>query len=202
MIIGVDFDNTVVCYDNVFCQAALETGLIPKGIMSNKTNVRDYLRQTGKEASWTELQGVVYGGYIKYAPAFAGVKDFFRLCKKEGNLIYVISHKTHSPYAGSNYDLHETANKWLRAQGFYDTDIGLKEDNIYFELTKQDKLGRIKQLKCTHFIDDLPEFLEEPDFPQRTEKILFDPNNIYQDKKYFIRLGSWKEIQKRLLMIK
>jgi len=31
MRIGVDFDNTVICYDKVFHAAAVEKGLIPGG---------------------------------------------------------------------------------------------------------------------------------------------------------------------------
>lgn len=199
MVVGVDFDNTIVCCDGVFHRAAREQSLIPGNIAVNKTNVRDYLRQVGKEAVWTELQGLVYGDYIKYAPAFPGVKEFFWYCKKEGIRFYIISHKTHSPYGGCVYDLHESANKWLKAQGFYDSNIGLTAGNIYFELTKEDKINRIRQLGCTYFIDDLPEFLEEPDFPALTERILFDPNNIYKNSGNFQRLSSWDDITKTFI---
>ena len=33
---------------------------------------------------------------------------------------------------------------------------------MFFELTKEAKVARIGGLGCTHFIDDLPEFLREP----------------------------------------
>jgi hypothetical protein len=31
MRIGLDFDNTIICYDAVFASAAVERGLLPPG---------------------------------------------------------------------------------------------------------------------------------------------------------------------------
>ena len=56
MRIGVDFDNTIACYDGVFHAAALERGLIPASVATDKTSVRDYLRALGRDAAFTELQ--------------------------------------------------------------------------------------------------------------------------------------------------
>ncbi len=48
MHIGVDFDNTMVCYDAIFHRVCLEKGLIPSEIPINKSEVRNYLRRGGK----------------------------------------------------------------------------------------------------------------------------------------------------------
>src|SRR6185437_11131914 len=40
MRIGIDFDNTIACYDGVFHAAALERGLIPKDLARDKNSVR------------------------------------------------------------------------------------------------------------------------------------------------------------------
>ena len=61
MIIGVDFDNTIVCYDGIFHRLALERKLIPLELQQSKLAVRDFLRRAGREEEWTELQGQVYG---------------------------------------------------------------------------------------------------------------------------------------------
>ena len=61
MVIGIDFDNTVVCYDEVFHRAARDWGLIPASFPSGKGRVRDYLRERGRDDDWTRLQGHVYG---------------------------------------------------------------------------------------------------------------------------------------------
>jgi hypothetical protein len=61
MLIGIDFDNTIVRYDRLFHHVALEKGLIPASVPASKGDVRDYLRSIGGEQDWIELQGIVYG---------------------------------------------------------------------------------------------------------------------------------------------
>ena len=55
MRIGVDFDNTIVCYDEVFHRVALERKLISPSLRVNKGAVRDHLRTIGREDAWTEM---------------------------------------------------------------------------------------------------------------------------------------------------
>ena len=198
MIIGVDFDNTIVSYDKLVYRIALEKGLIPKDIAPAKNVIRDFLRKCGKEKIWTELQGFIYGPCILEAEPFPGVFYFFEYCKKEGIAAYIISHKTRYPFLGPKYDLHDFANKWIEKQGFYDAKIGFSKENIFLELTKEEKLKRIAELKCTHFIDDLPEFLDEKDFPKNVVKILFDPNSKYSSIGHFEHAVSWPEIMKKI----
>ena len=49
MLVGVDFDNTIVCYDGLFHKLALERGLIPEDFPASKGEVRDFLRNTDRE---------------------------------------------------------------------------------------------------------------------------------------------------------
>ena len=46
-ILGIDFDNTIVRYDNLFYKIALEKGLIDTSIGKSK-EIRDYLRSLTK----------------------------------------------------------------------------------------------------------------------------------------------------------
>ena len=94
MLVGVDFDNTIVCYDQIFYKIALEEGLIPAEVPVSKSGVRDYLRQKDRENDWTELQGYVYGTCMQDAPPFPGVVEFFTRCKEDKIKVYIISHKT------------------------------------------------------------------------------------------------------------
>jgi len=196
MHIGIDFDNTIVCYDKVFYQVAVEKGLIPSDIPPGKNNVRDYLRKIGKEDEWTRLQGLVYGTRMNYAEAFSGVFDFMKWCQEDQIAISIISHKTRHPYMGPDYDLHLAALQWMETQDFFEPrNLGLPRAQVFLELTKTDKIGRIINTGCTHFIDDLPEFLLEPDFPQNVISILFDPNNMVTAVDFpFRRCSSWDEI--------
>ncbi len=199
MFIGVDFDNTIVCCDQLFYEAAAEKKLIPSTVSITKGKVRDYLRQAGKEDAWTELQGYVYGVLIQKAAPFSGVLDFFKQCKKRQINVCIISHKTRYPFLGEKHDLHKAAISWLEKNGFYNL---LSRDRVYLELTKQAKLDRISQLECSHFIDDLPEFLLEPKFPSGVQKMLFDPNGYQTNDNHYQRAGSWKEIEQQLIGVR
>lgn len=200
MLIGVDFDNTIVCWDQAFHTAALEQGLIPLSVPVSKEKVRDHLRACGREDAWIELQGFVYGARAGQAPLFPGVKEFFTACRQGGQRVAIISHKTRHPFMGPLYDLHDAARECLRLNGFYDAQgIGLPASEVYFELSKAEKLTRIAGLECTHFIDDLPEFLDEPAFPTHVERILFDPNGYHGEHPRQRRVTSWADLQQLLL---
>lgn len=195
MRLGIDFDNTIVCYDGLFHRVCVEKGLIPASLPASKSEVRDYLRRIGREDDWTEMQGYVYGARMAEADPYPGVMDFFRECIRAARPICIISHKTRFPFRGSKYDLHAAAIGWLELRGFFDPDrIGLARDQVFFELTGNEKLDRIGRQSCTHFIDDLPEFLSSPAFPSATHRILFDPNGRHEAVGAFTRLKSWSEI--------
>jgi hypothetical protein len=192
MRIGVDFDNTIVCYDQVFHQVALERGLIPKTTAVSKGAVRDCLRQADREDDWTELQGYVYGERMCDAQPFPGVLDFFGRMVAARIPICIISHKTKHPYRGPRYDLHAAALGWLEQNGFFDAArIGIPRKEVYLELTLAEKLARITKARCTHFIDDLPELLSESDFPNSVRPMLFDPADAHSHVPQFRRVNSW-----------
>jgi len=199
MLVGIDFDNTVVCYDFIFHQVAVEKRLIPSHVPVAKGSVRDHMRRRGFENAWIGLQGEVYGPRMKEATPFPGVIDFFAWGVKERIPLRIISHRTRHPFQGEPYDLHEAAYDWLEGHGFFDpVKIGLPRDAVNFMLAKQDKLRRIKEAGCTHFIDDLPEFLSEPEFPASAARILFDPNDQYSGAPVAFRARAWADIQKYL----
>ena len=200
MIIGIDFDNTIVSYDALFHRVAHEQGLIPPDLPVSKTAVRDHLRAAGREAAWTEMQGTVYGARIAGADPFPGVFDFFLACRRRGVPVRIISHKTRHPYQGESHDLHAAARAWLHARGFVDhAGTGLGDEHVFFELTKAAKLGRIAACGCTHFIDDLPELLAEPGFPANVERILFDPQFHHTTFRHGRRATDWVALQEALL---
>ena len=195
MIIGVDFDNTIVSYDAIFHRVAVERGLIPADVPRTKTAVRDHLRAQGKDAVFTELQGDVYGPRLVGAEMFPGVREFFSTCRERGVLVKIISHKTRHPYAGEPHDLHAAARGWLEHNEFFAADgVALPREEVFLEPTKAAKLERIAAEGCTHFIDDLPEFLAEPAFPAKAQRILFDPMNAFPDSGVPTRVQSWAEV--------
>ena len=190
-IIGVDFDNTIVCYDAVFYRAALARGVIPTDVPKTKIAVRDHLRNAGKESMWTEIQGEVYGARMTEADSFPGVEAFFRACLEAGATVYIVSHKSLNPHVGVMYNLHAAAREWLEARSFH-ARVGLPRENVFFELTREHKIERIAGLRCNLFIDDLPEVLNEPGFPGATERLLFDPLEQHTGEG-LRRVRTWSE---------
>ncbi|MBM3208385.1 MAG: haloacid dehalogenase-like hydrolase [Chlamydiae bacterium] len=187
--IGIDFDNTIVCYDDVFYQAAAEKDLVPKDLPRHKSAVRDYLRSKNQENLWTELQGYIYGSRMDLASTFAGLHDFLTFCKKNNYTLNIISHKTLYPFMGPKYNLHESASNWLKKQPFFDL-----FDSIFFETTLDKKIERIHLLECDYFIDDLPELLTENKFSNKIKRILFDSSDCAKNDPCYTRLNSWKQI--------
>jgi hypothetical protein len=193
-VIGIDFDNTIVCYDEVFVRAAVELGLVPADVATSKTAIRDHLRAIGEEDRWTELQGTIYGPRMSDAPPFPGVLEFFQACRAAGVPVAIVSHRTRFPYLGERHDLHAAARDWLASHGFHDSaGIGLPNDRVFFEETKEAKLARIAELGCTHFIDDLPELLAHPLFPRDVRRILFDPHAAAPLPADTSRLSAWDQ---------
>jgi hypothetical protein len=187
MKIGIDFDNTIICYDNAFNKAGVDCGLIPEDLPLGKGFVRDFLRKNDLEEKWIWLQGYVYGTRLSDARLYPGVRQFLYQCRRSQVECFIVSHKTVYPYSGEQYNLHDAAHEWILKEGL--------EIKTYFELTKEKKLERICKLGCTHFIDDLPEFLSLSGFPASIEKILFDPKQMYvQYYEDFVHCGSWDEV--------
>lgn len=194
MRIGIDLDNTIVCYDDLFQRLAAERALAPPSPAMSKTSVRDHLRRSGRENEWTLLQGEAYGPRMAEARAFLGVLDFIIECRRASIAVCIISHKTRHPLAGPPYDLHRAGRDWLEHAGFFTADTGLTSADVFFELTKEHKLKRIAQQRCTCFIDDLPELLSDPAFPAQVQRVLFDPASQESclRRSSVMTLGAWR----------
>lgn len=193
--IGLDFDNTTVSYDSLFYKVALEQGLIPADVAQTKLAVRDYLRSQGKEQTWIEMQGYVYGARMSEAAFYPGVLDFFSWARANGIPTFIVSHKTRHPFAGPKYDLHEASRAWVTRYLHNESTTFIEPGAVYFELTKEEKLARITELKCSLYLDDLPEILLAPTFPRGTEPLLFDPEGHHLDTQ-LPRVRSWQQLQK------
>lgn len=199
MIIGIDFDNTIVSYNELFHRIARDKKIIPNELPINKTAVRNYLRSIGQEDTWTLLQGEVYGLHMNKAKPYTSALEFMIKAKKLGHQLFIISHKTKYPFTGPLYDLHNSAKSWVKANLIFQKKPLFHSWQIFWESTKEKKVKRIQALGCDFFIDDLPEILLMPGFPDHTHKILFDPELIYcnLDTRYSIA-NSWIKIDKLL----
>jgi hypothetical protein len=179
--VGLDFDNTLVSYDALFHKVALERLLIPPDVSVTKVAVRDHLRAEGREDDWTELQGYVYGARMDEALAYDGAIAFCHRALARGHELFIVSHRTRHPFVGRPYDLHAAARSWVERRMTSNGDPLVPLDRVFFELTKAEKILRIAACQCDVYIDDLPEILLAPEFPQRTTRLLFDPEGHHGD---------------------
>jgi hypothetical protein len=191
--IGIDFDNTIICYDEVFSAAARQRGLIREGWAAAKSEIRDYLRaQPGGEVAWQGLQGFVYGKGIGDAKIFSGVRDFLAACRLANTSVYIVSHKTRYGHQDPDHtDLREAARGWMRSAGLLDApDSPLAADRVYFEGTLAAKVDRLARLELDIFIDDLVDVFEQPHFPRQTRPILFGGAD-----SRFKSCATWADVQ-------
>jgi len=191
--LGIDFDNTLITYNALFKKAALEKNLIPVNFPESKHLIRNYLRERNQEKFFTILQGEVYGSRIFEAPQAEGMYESLMRAKNNGIELFIISHKTKSPYDGPKYNLHNAASNWLEKNLFFEkSGINISRKNVYFEVTKEKKIKRIESLGCTHFIDDLPEILDM--INSKIRKILYNPEPNYLKKDPYIKMKNWSEL--------
>lgn len=174
MHIGLDFDNTIVCYDRLFLQGAVERQLLPHDFVGGKRAIRDAIRQLPDgNWEWTKLQAHAYGPGINGATPFAGVLGFIDAARRCGCSLSIISHK--SRYAAADpdgVDLRNAARHWLVESGIT-SEARVPAAATYFEDTIDEKLARIGTVGCTHYIDDLEEVLLHPAFPSNVQRLLF-----------------------------
>ena len=199
MRIGIDFDNTIANYDGVFHAVALERGLIPATLDTNKNSVRDYLNGSGRKDEFTALQGYVYGARMDLVAPYAGTAEFIAAAVAAGHEVYVVSHKTRTPILGPAYDMHAAARGFLELKGFFGAGM-LTPERAFFELTKEEKVARAAALGVDAFIDDLPEILIMDCFPPTARRILFDPQNVFATTAASLeRHRDWASIRRALL---
>lgn len=179
IIIGIDFDNTIINYDELMYALAIKESLIGPKTSKNKKEIRDTLRKLpGGDLQWQKIQAEAYGNSISKALLAPGIKEFLMLCREQKITVYIISHKTKysNLYLGGT-DLQQAALQWMQQQHFFDDrGLGLSKEQVFFEPTREQKVSRIKSLQCTHFIDDLEETFREPYFPVGIKKILYQPS--------------------------
>ena len=200
MRLGLDFDGTVVVYDEVFHRHAAERFGLPAGVPVNKTAVRDWLRsQPDGEQKWIELQGLVYGLKMAEAKLAPGLAEFLRAIRAAQIPVCIISHKTEFSVAEPRVNLRAAAMAWLEANGFFAADgFGLRCEDVFFESTRAEKLRRIAAQGCTLFVDDLEEVLTEPEFPEGVERWHYLPGGKERQEDPIRVFGDWHSLQRRL----
>lgn len=188
-ILGLDFDNTLVNYDDLFYNIAREKKLIDEKTPRDKIVIRDILRANSLEEEFTKIQGEVYGRRIEEARPTNDMSRNLVSLKERGLKLTIVSHKTRYPYKGPKYDLHKSALRWMEKNNFFDINgLGIQKEDVHFEETKEQKVGKIIELGCTYFVDDLEEIIKM--IPRNIKTYLYNEKEAHKNSK------NWNNIAK------
>jgi hypothetical protein len=195
MLIGIDFDNTIARYDDLFARLALEAGYLDAVPVGGKVAVRDAVRLQHDDMAWQRMQAEAYGSRMAEAEMMPGFLGFVGSARRLGVPLVVVSHKSVFSNAVPGPNLRYAALGWMRANEFFDPGgLGFSVDDIYFEGRQSEKVARINELGCTHFIDDLPEIFAEKSFPDEVLRILLSTGGEGADTADAV-ISDWFDIR-------
>ena len=200
MRVGIDIDNTIICYDGVFANVARMLGHdIDAG--SSKAETKDWFHSREMYDEFTELQGLIYGTYLGHASLYDGFKTFLNQANRIGCTVFIVSHKTQYPLIGSKVDLHEAASMFLSEQGIIKSGSSgfVPSDQLFYETSLDDKIEKISDLQLDYFIDDLSDVIDHDNFPESTHAIQFVPGTSSEFTRASTRLNSWQDIHDFIL---
>lgn len=202
MHIGLDLDNTIIGYDELFVREAGRMALLPGEVLHTartKKAVRDAIWERSGDLPWQALQARVYGPALGEAKLMVGVTDFLEHCRVQGVSVCVISHKTQFAAAdkGRECDLRKTALGFLEAHDLFGTGL-LDSEQIFFATTRGEKLGRIRSEGCTHFVDDMTEILLAPEFPEGVARLLYAPADRAGERDSMTVCTSWHQVSETI----
>lgn len=185
--IGIDLDNTIIDYSipiNFFSKKKLNKK------KNSKEKIKNYLARNFGLNAWTEAQEEIYGNLISKAKPFNDCKICLRFLKKENFNIYIVSHKTKKSEFSLKYNLQKKARIWIKKN----LKNLIKEKNIFFCDTVEEKIKIINQKKFLYFIDDLPKILLHKSINKKCVKILFSKKKVRKLRS----INNWKNILKFL----
>lgn len=194
MKIGLDFDNTIVCYHQAIAVLAENLKDLAPILPLTKTAIRNFLRTEGRESEWTAFQGELYGPGMRVAKPFDDAIATMQELVKMGHELAIVSHRSRKPYAGKEYDLHEAAKQWVNEHLHKNGLFVERGSEVFFLETREQKIERITELGFKAFVDDLPEILNSATFPRQTCGILFDPSLKSLNRAGCRRIASWREL--------
>ena len=192
LTIGVDFDNTLVCYDKSVLALAKRNFSVSERFKS-KSEVKSYITDFYGNFAWTKFQGELYGPGMEYAEPYENAVDTISELSSLGVKILILSHRSKHPYAGKKYDLHKYAKNWITKNLKFENQNTVKETSAFFFEDKAEKIQAIKDNACDFFLDDLIEIISSKDFPSETTGILFDPE---KKNKWSHCISNWKQLKK------
>ena len=204
MRIGIDFDNTIAIYDNIFL-SFLKKFNFDNAINTNpKEQLKNILFKSPNGLNqWNKIQGEVYGKKVQKAKLAIGFSNFIKLSNHFKSEIFIVSHKTKYGHLDqSKVNLRERAILWMNKNSFFDVnEFALKKSNIFFCSTRKEKISKIKSLKLNFFIDDLYVVLNEIKNFNKIKKIHYTRYEINNFNSQIKKINNWDYISDYIFKI-
>ncbi|MDC0253257.1 hypothetical protein OAK75_00065 [Bacteriovoracales bacterium] len=184
--IGFDFDNTIVSYESLFYDLAIEKEYFQKehNVPKIKSVVKELLiNQDGHDLRWRELQSLAYGKEITKAQPFPNAISVISELKKQEHDLFIVSHKTEYSNYQKGVNLRKVARNWIKLN-----QVDIKEENVFFCETIEKKIDKVSQLRLDFFFDDLLKVLQHNNWPEHTQGIHFLPKGESDHKMHLL---SW-----------
>ena len=188
-LIAFDLDNTILDYEPALRRLKMERSELRAIDAENKSDLKSYVISEFGEDYWTELQGHLYTGYVKYASIDAEFLHLLEYLKSIKWRSAIISHKTKLPYMGPQLNMRDCALARLESDGIHN----LVTDGIHFFETKKEKVEYINTIKPQIFVDDLIEILDL--LSKNIKAILFSNTTLSSDGG-FPSISNWTQLRK------
>ena len=143
------------------------------------------------------MQGQVYGKRMAKAVLPPDAARLLYRFIDHGISVAIVSHKTEYGHRDvERIPLREVALTWLSDHGFFDSDgFALRETDVYFENTREEKVQRIADLKPEYFVDDLYEGFQEPEFPTGVGKLLYRAGDVCDEEiSGVLQCENWEAV--------
>ena len=169
--IGLDLDNTAIDYTPAYRVIAEKIGL-PEGLF-DRESIRPLLRRSGDDdMEWQRFQSLLYTDGLAFAQPAEGLLDFLNMCSTMNIRVFIVSHKTsQTPMEFGAMDLRAPALEWLLEHGVAPGFV--RDEDVYFCRTRDEKVQTIAAIGCQIFVDDLIEVLDHPDLSADISRFLY-----------------------------
>jgi len=188
--IGFDLDHTLIDYSSSINFLAQQFGFHAK----SKEEVKRYYEGSDLgDLGWQDFQSALYTDGLRFARVNPGADVLIRRAAAHGIEVFIISHKTeYSNRGNQRASLRTAASSFLALHGFSPSPVAA--ENVFYADDRPSKVSKIRELSLELFVDDLPEVLENPEIPNNTLKVLYDPGGMHAASSLF-RVCDFSELE-------
>ena len=191
--IGVDLDNTIATFDELILKICTDLHIDVPICCRTKASISRYLKDSGKNKEWTDIQAAIYGPKMHEAKVAAGFPKFVETAIAKNCTLTLISNR--SFYAAHDFDkkynLHESAKNWIN------THLPNIFNHTHFEPSASEKIRIASELKFDFFIDDLDEMVSSIDVRYACIKVDYEQSDYGHAQMTDAKSGlNWFDITK------